>query len=166
MLTELSLIPVGSTIDTRGSRVRLTAATGALGENAADTPIDFYLGLFKITQKPGINARATAKLVEKLACGKKKKGAKKAEASAGGEGPTAVAARKRRRGLWGSGSGGYRTAGRGSTGSVVGTTWLTKDTCKGTKIKVTEGRGVRVFDKQKKKKIFLGPGETYFAALN
>ncbi len=28
VLTELSLIPVGSTIDTRGSRVQLTAATG------------------------------------------------------------------------------------------------------------------------------------------
>ena len=142
--------------------MKLTAATGALGENAADTPIDFYLGLFKINQPPGLNSRATAKLVEKLTCGK---GKGPRRASAGGEGPTAVAAGKRRRKLWGNGSGGYRTAGSGSTGSVVGTTWLTLDTCTHTLTKVTEGHGVRVFDKKKKKKIFLGPGDTYFAKL-
>lgn len=161
VLTELSLIPVGSTIDTRGSRVRLTAATGGFGSESPDQPVDFYAGLFKITQKPGINAPATAKLVQKLACGKKK-GRKKAKASAGG--PKAVASKRRRRRLWGSGSGSYSTAGGGGTGSVVGTTWLTEDTCKGTKFKVTEGLGITVFDFKKKKKIKLGPGDKYFAA--
>ena len=39
-----------------------------------------------------------------------------------------------------------------------------KDTCKGTKFKVTEGIGITVFDKKKKKKIKLGPGDKYFAA--
>jgi len=160
-LKEASKLPVGTIFDTRGSRVKLTAATGTLGEKAADTPIDFYLGLFKIKQPPGLNSRATAKLVEKLTCGKGKGKA----ASASGEGPTAVAAGKRRRKLWGSGSGGYRTAGSGSTGSVVGTTWLTLDTCSHTLTKVIEGHGVRVFDKKKKKKIFLGPGDRYFAKL-
>ena len=163
VLTELSLIPVGSTIDTRGSRVQLTAATGGFGSEAADHPMDFYAGLFKIIQKPGTNAPAKAKLIQKLACGKKKGGKKKAKASAGG--PTAVVSRKRkRRRVWGSGSGSYSTAGKGGTGSVRGTTWLTKDTCKGTKFKVTEGIGITVFDKKKKKKIKLGPGDKYFAA--
>ena len=163
VLTELSLIPVGSTIDTRGSRVQLTAATGGFGSEAPDQPMDFYAGLFKIIQKPGTNAPAKAKLIQKLACKKKKGGKKKAKASAGG--PTAVVSRKRRRRrVWGSGSGSYATAGRGGTGSVRGTTWLTKDTCKGTKFKVTEGIGITVFDKKKKKKIKLGPGDKYFAA--
>jgi hypothetical protein len=163
VLTELSLIPVGSTIDTRGSRVRLVAATGAFGSESADHPIDFYAGLFKLIQKPGANAPATAKLAGKLACGKKKKGGKKASASAGGA--TAVESRKRRRRrLWGSGSGNYSTSGSGGTGSVRGTTWLTKDTCKGTNFKVTEGLGITVFDFKKKKKIKLGPGDKYFAA--
>lgn len=162
VLTELSLIPVGSTIDTRGSRVRLVAATGAFGSESADHPIDFYAGLFKLIQKPGVNAPATAKLAGKLACGKKK-GGKKASASAAG--PKAVASRKRRRRrLWGSGSGNYSTSGSGGTGSVRGTTWLTKDTCKGTNFKVTEGLGITVFDFKKKKKIKLGPGDKYFAA--
>ena len=163
VLTELSLIPVGSTIDTRGSRVQLTAATGAFGSESADQPVDFYAGLFKIIQKPGTNAPATAKLIQKLACKKTRGGKKKAKASAGG--PTAVVSRKRRRRrVWGSGSGSYSTAGRGGTGSVRGTTWLTKDTCKGTKFKVTEGIGITVFDKKRKKSIKLGPGDKYFAA--
>jgi hypothetical protein len=161
VLTDLSLIPVGSTIDTRGGRVQLTAAIGALGSEALDHPVDFYAGLFKITQKPGLNAPATAKLIQKLACGKKK-GGKKAEASAGD--PKAVESRRRRRRVWGSGSGNYSTSGGGGTGSVRGTTWLTKDTCKGTKFKVTEGLGITVFDFNKKKKIKLGPGDKYFAA--
>ena len=163
VLTELSLIPVGSTIDTRGSRVQLTGATGAFGSDSADHPVDFYAGLFKINQKPGINARATAKLIGKLRCGKKKKGGKKAAASTAG--PVASVSRKRRRRrLWGSGSGSYSTSGGGGTGSVRGTTWLTKDTCKGTKFKVTEGLGITVFDFKKKKNIKLGPGDKYFAA--
>jgi hypothetical protein len=162
VLTGLSLIPVGSTIDTRGSRVQLTAAIGGLGSEAPDHPVDFYSGLFKITQKPGTNAPATAKLIEKLACGRKQGGKKKARASDGD--PKAVESRRRRRRVWGSGSGNYSTSGSGGTGSVRGTTWLTKDTCKGTKFKVTEGIGITVFDKKKKKKIKLGPGDKYFAA--
>jgi hypothetical protein len=162
VLTELSLIPVGSSIDTRGSRVRLTAATGGFGSEALDHPIDFYAGLIKVTQKPAMNAPAVAKLIHKLRCGTKKS-AKNATASAGG--PKAVVSRHRRRHrVWGSGSGSYSTAGSGGTGSVRGTTWLTKDTCKGTKFRVTEGLGITVFDKKKKKKIKLGPGDTYFAA--
>ncbi len=162
VLTELSLIPVGSKVDTRGSRVQLTAATGQFGSETLDQPVDFYAGLFKIIQKPGANSRAKAKLIQKLGC-KKKKGGKKASASAGG--PTAVESRKRRRRrVWGSGSGNYSTSGSGGTGSVRGTTWLTKDTCKGTRFKVTEGVGITVFDFKKKKKIKLGPGDTYFAA--
>jgi hypothetical protein len=160
-LTEASELPVGTIFDTRGSRVKLTAATGLLGEQSADQPIDFYLGVFKIIQPPGLNAPATAKLVEKLTCGK---GQGKA-ASASGAGPVATAAGKRRRKLWGSGSGGYRTAGSGSTGSVVGTTWLTLDTCAHTLTKVIDGHGVLVFDKKTKKKKLVGPGEKYFAKL-
>lgn len=162
VLTGLTQIPVGSVIDTRGSRVELTAATGALGSHSADKSVEFYSGLFRITQPPASDSPATAKLVEKLACGP---ASESKAARASGAGPIARAAGKSRRKLWGSGSGGYRTSGRGSTGSVVGTTWLTKDTCGGTLTRVTEGAGVEVFNKEAKKNVFLGPGEKYFAAL-
>jgi hypothetical protein len=162
VLTGLSQIPVGTIIDTRGSRVELTAATGALGSHSPDKSVEFYSGLFRITQPPGPDAPATARLVEKLACGP---ASESKAARASGAGPVAVAAGRNRRKLWGNGSGGYRTSGRGSTGSVVGTTWLTKDTCGGTLTRVTEGAGVEVFDKETKKSVFVGPGEKYFAGL-
>jgi hypothetical protein len=166
-LNQLSELPVGTVIDTRGSRVQLIAATGDLGSTTPDQSIEFYAGLFKITQPPNPNAPATAKLVQKLICGAAS--AKSRAARASGAGPIAVAAGRNRRPsptrrkLWGSGSGGYRTSGRGSTGSVVGTTWLTKDTCGGTLTRVTEGVGVSVFDKKTKKSVLVGPGEKYFA---
>ena len=160
-LDGLAEIPVGSLIDTRGGKVKLTAATGNLGETTTDQSVEFYQGLFRIKQAAAQNATAIAKLVQKLRC-KKSKGKSKAGKSSGG--PVASTARKRRRRrVWGSGSGSYGTAGSGGTGSVRGTTWLTKDNCKGTLFKVTEGIGITVFDKKKKKTIQLGPGQKYFA---
>jgi len=158
-LTGPSELPVGTIFDTRGSRVRLTAAVGAFGGTVADQPVEFYAGLFKIKQPARSNSTATAKLVEKLACGAGGPSATRAS----GQGPTAVTARKRSRKLWGSGSGGYATSGSGSTGSVRGTIWLTKDTCNGTLTKVVEGLGVDVFDRHLKKNFFLGPGDKHFA---
>jgi len=160
-LTGLTELPVGTIFDTRGSRVRLTAATGAFGSTAPDQSVEFYAGLFKIKQSPGSGSDATAKLIGKLACG----AGRPTTARAGSKGPTAVTTAKRGRKLWGSGSGGYATSGRGSTSSVRGTIWLTKDTCDGTLTKVVEGLGVEVFDRKLKKKIFLGPGEKYLARL-
>jgi hypothetical protein len=157
----LTTIPVGTVVDTRGSKVLLTAATGEFGDTSLDQSIEFYGGLFRALQRKAANAPAVAKLVQKLACAKGQKG-QKASASSGG--PVATTSRKRRRRrVWGSGSGSYSTAGSGGTGSVRGTTWLTKDTCKGTFFKVTEGVGITVTDFKKKKKIELGPGESYFA---
>jgi hypothetical protein len=160
-IEKLTKIPVGTIVDTRGSKhILMTAATGGPGSQTPDQSVEFYGGLFKINQKSNLNAPATAKLVEKLICGV---GGNGKSARASGAGPIAVAAGRNRSKLWGRGSGGYRTSGRGSTGSVVGTTWLTKDTCDGTLTRVTEGVGVSVFDKETKKNVFVGPGEKYFA---
>jgi hypothetical protein len=160
VLSGTTAIPVGSVIDTRGSEIRLTAATGPYADQTEDKSVNFGGGLFRITQSGDLNSPAIAKLVGKLACGKP--GGGSAKASAGG--PTAVASRRRgKKGLWGSGSGNYGTSGRGGTGSVVGTTWLTKDTCKGTLFYVAEGTGISVFDFSSKKTTLLGPGQKYFA---
>jgi hypothetical protein len=160
-LGGLAEIPVNSVIDTRGGKVELTAATGTLGETNSDQSVQFFQGLFRIKQAAAQNAVAIAKLVQKLRCPKRKGGQAKASKSSG---PVATTARKRRRRrVWGSGTGSYGTAGSGGTGSVRGTTWLTKDTCKGTLFKVTEGIGITVFDKDLKKSIPLGPGQQYFA---
>lgn len=164
-LKGLTEIPVGTVIDTRGSRVQLIAATGNFGNQTPDKAIQFYAGLFKIVQPASSDAPATAQLLGKLACPTRRGGKKPRAARAGGEGPVAEISARRKRRLWGSGRGGYRTRGSGSTGSVVGTTWLTMDTCSGTLTKVVEGIGVRVFDKRTKKSVLVGPGERYFASL-
>jgi hypothetical protein len=162
-LSGLEKIPVNSVIDTRGGKVNLTAATGDLGDTTPDQSVQFFQGLFRIQQAGAPGSPAIAKLVEKLRCPKRKGNSAKAGKSSGG--PVAVTSRKRRRRrVWGSGSGSYGTAGGGGTGSVRGTTWLTKDTCKGTFFKVTEGIGITVTDFDRgNKQVELGPGQSYFA---
>ncbi len=160
-LNKLEEIPVNSLVDTRGAKVKVTAATGDLGNTTADNSVFFYDGLIKLKQGSAQNAPAVAKLVQKLGCKKRKAGGAKAQKSGG---PVATTARKRRRRrVWGSGSGNYSTSGSGGTGSVRGTTWLTKDTCRGTFFKVTEGIGISVLDFDLDKQVELGPGQSYFA---
>lgn len=159
-LTEVTTIPVGSIVDTRTGRAELTAATGSLGSETPDESVQFHDGMFRILQPATANAHATAKLNERLSCAGG--GADSAGAHAASR-PVAYAAAKRRRKLWGSGSGTYSTAGVGGTGSLRGTEWLTLDTCRGTRFYVKSGIGITVFDKAKKKSVELSPGDSYFA---
>jgi hypothetical protein len=156
-LAGLTRIPVGSVLDTRGGRVLVTAATGVLGEQTRDQSVEFYGGVFRLQQAAATNAPTVAKLVQRLKCPKTQ--GKTSTAS----GPLATTTRKRSRRVWGSGSGNYTTRGSGGTASVRGTTWLTKDTCKGTLFKVTEGVGITVRDFDRDRSVELGPGRKYFA---
>jgi hypothetical protein len=159
-LKKLEKIPVNSVVDTRGGRVEVTAATGNFAETTADTSLVFFDGLISLQQAGTPNAPAIAKLVEKLQCPNNVGGEAKAGKSSG---PVATTSRKRRRRVWGSGSGNYSTSGSGGTGSVRGTTWLTKDTCRGTFFKVTDGIGISVLDFDLSQTVELGPGQSYFA---
>jgi hypothetical protein len=160
-LDGLEKIPVGSIVDTRGGTVQVTAATGDLGDTTEDNKVRLWDGLVRLEQGPDHNALASAKLVEKLRCPKNNGVEAKAGKSSGG--PVATTSRKRRRRVWGSGSGSYSTSGGGGTGSVRGTTWLTKDTCRGTFFKVTDGIGITVHDSDLNQNFDLGPGQSYFA---
>ena len=153
-------IPVNTVIDTRGGTVQLTAATGDLGDTTEDNTVDFWDGLIRLQQSGDTNSVATARLVEKLRCGKRRSGSTRAGKSSGA---TARTSGKRRRRVWGSGHGNYKTSGSGGTGSVRGTTWLTKDSCRGTFFKVTDGIGISVFDFDLGQTFDLGPGQSYFA---
>ena len=114
-------IPVGSVIDTTKGRVGLTAAQGPTGLQSAI----FHAGRFKVGQKQGVT---TLKLQGKVGPCPKRTG-------------KASAARKKRkkRKLWGDGSGSFSTKGRYGSATVRGTRWLTQDTCKGTKVTVRKG---------------------------
>src|SRR5262249_40883439 len=160
-LKKVETIPVNSLVDTRGGRVEVTAATGNFADTTPDNSIAFYGGVIELKQKGSHNAGATAKLVGKLQC---RTGAGGQKATEGG-GPGATAWRKRKRHVWGSGSGNYQTSGGGGTGSVRGTTWLTRDTCHGTFFEVKEGLGITVHDFDLDRNVQLGPGQAYFARI-
>jgi streptogramin lyase len=147
-LTAPGQIQVGSVIDTRHGRVRITIAdrSGKLWS------ADFYEGLFKVTQLPGQKGFAEMVLLggNRKACGR------------GGARAAGKPRGKSLRHLWASGSGPFRTKGKYASAAIRGTTWDTDDRCNGTLVKVTAG-SVTVRDLVKKKNFVVAAGKQYFA---
>ena len=116
---------------------------------AGDQTADFYDGIFKIAQSKGAKPLTTLKLVEKLRCPR----AGKASIAAKG---------KKKRRLWGDGSGKFKTQGKHSAATVVGTKWLVEDRCKSTTTRVVTGV-VSVRDFVKRKTVRVKAGKKYVA---
>ncbi len=140
-LEEGRQIPVGTVVDTLKGRVTLVAAGGQQAS--------FYDGIFKIGQGKGAKPLTTLTLVEKLTCPKR-------------AGSAIAAAKKKKRRLWGDGSGRFRTKGKHSAATVVGTRWLVEDRCTSTLTRVVRGR-VSVRDFVKKKTVIVRAGKKYLA---
>jgi hypothetical protein len=145
-------VRVGSIVDARKGRVRITIADG----RGKLWTADFYRGMFTIRQltKPG--SLAVLQLY-----GGKFKGCPRA--------PKAVLFTRRKqspsrtvRQLWGSGSGPFRTVGRFASATIRGTTWLTADRCNATLVRVTTGK-VAVRDFARKRTIILKAPKRYLA---
>jgi hypothetical protein len=133
-------VPVGSTFDTAKGRVNLQAA----GSQRAW----FYQGVFKLGQGKGRKPLTTLTLSGRLQCG------------GGGGKANAAQKRKKKRRLWGDGRGKFRTKGKHSAATVVGTRWLVEDRCNGTLTRVRKGV-VRV--RAGRKTIRLRAGQQFFA---
>jgi hypothetical protein len=142
LLDEDAQIPLGTVVDVRKGRVTIVAAAGD-GQTA-----DFYGGLFKLGQTKGSKPITVLTLVEKLSCPKKQ--------------ASAAAKRKKKRRLWGDGNGRFRTKGKHSAATVVGTKWLVEDRCTSTLTRVVRGK-VRVRDFAKKKTVLVKTGKKYVA---
>ncbi len=140
---SLDELPLGSEIDTRKGRVELRFET-ASGKVQTAT---FYGGLFVVRQ---VGKILSVRLSETLAsCSK--------------SGKASSAAKKvKKRKLWGSGKGNFRTEGKYSAATVRGTTWYVQDTCAGTLTRVTRGV-VAVRDNVKKKTFVVRAGKRYLA---
>ena len=139
-LTEGQQLPVGTIVDVRKGRVSLTAAGGGKAF--------FYAGIFKIGQGKGAEPLTTLSLVEKLSCPKSK--------------ASTAAKKKKKRRLWGDGKGRFRTKGKHSAATVVGTKWLVEDRCNSTLTRVARGR-VSVRDFAKNKTVIVKAGKKYVA---
>jgi hypothetical protein len=144
-LTEGQQIPVGSTIDTLKGRVTLVVAADNMGKTATS---DFYGGIFKVLQTKGAKPITELLLTEKLSCPK--------------SGQASIAAKKRKRRLWGDGKGKFRTEGEFSSATVRGTKWLVQDSCGSTLTRVVRGK-VAVRDFVKKKTVIVRKGKRYIA---
>ena len=134
-------IPVGTTVDTTKGRVTIVAA--------GDQTADFYDGIFRIAQNRAATPLTTLKLVEQLRCPR------------GGRASIAAKRKKKRR-LWGDGSGNFRTEGKHSAATVVGTKWLVEDRCSSTLTRVATGV-VSVRDFGKRKTVRVRAGKKYVA---
>jgi Legume lectin domain len=140
-LEEGQQIPVGSVVDTTKGRVTIVAAGGQQA--------DFFDGIFRLSQGKGAKPLTTLTLVEALSCPKAGRA-------------VAAAKKKKKRRLWGDGSGKFRTEGKHSAATVVGTRWLVEDRCASTLTKVTRGK-VRVRDFVKRKNVVVRAGKQYVA---
>ena len=136
-LEDTTQVPVGSTFDTVKGRVNLVAA----GQQRSW----FYEGVFKLGQTRGRKPLSTLTLTGALSCGK-----------------SANAAAKKKRRLWGDGKGKFRTKGKHSAATVVGTRWLVEDRCNGTLTRVVKGR-VRVRDFRARRTVVVKAGKQYLA---
>jgi hypothetical protein len=145
-LDEAQQLPVGTVVDATKGHVTLIAAANDSGGTAT---AEFWAGIFKLGQTKGRTPTTTLTLVEKLSCPR--------------SGKASVAAkRKKKRRLWGNGSGKFRTKGKHSAATVVGTRWLVEDRCKSTLTRVVRGR-VSVRDFAKKKTVIVRAGKKYVA---
>ena len=148
-LTVPAQVRVGSIIDTRKGRVRMTIADGR-GHLFTS---DFYEGMFKILQQKKLGSVAALQLT-----GGSFKGCPRA--------PKAVifsrSMKRSVRHLWGKGSGAFRTVGRFSSATVRGTRWLTDDRCNGTLTRVAQGK-IAVRDFVRRMTILVKAPKRYLA---
>jgi hypothetical protein len=142
-LDDLRDIPMGSEIDARKGVVELAskATSGGASQTAR-----FSQGLFRVSQTGAVTVLT---LTEKLSCGKAK-------------GASAAAKKVTKRRLWGDGKGKFRTKGKHSAATVVGTKWLVEDRCASTLTRVVRGR-VQVRDFVKRKTVTVKAGRKYVA---
>jgi len=161
---RLTEIPLGSIVDARKGRARITAEVDPRTGRTQSSL--FYDWFFRVLQTKGPKPITEARLVKGsfLPCGGRKRGtrAKAGPAVAGGLRAQSAARRKQSkrkvRHLWGRGNGSFRTGGKRSAATVRGTWWLVEDRCDGTVTRVNTGR-VDVRDFRLKKTIRLRAGK-------
>ena len=151
-LTEARQIPIGSFLDTKRGRVRLTTATTGGRTQSGE----FYNGLFQMLQSRRKKDKGLTELRLKGSSFRRctVRGGKRATASA--------LSRRTVRRLRGSATGRFRTTGRNSSATVRGTIWTVTDRCDGTLTTVQRGR-VAVRDFRRKKTIVVRAGKRYLA---
>ncbi len=147
-LSDVRELPLGSVLDTRRGRVEVATERRKRGGRVQRGR--FFGGLFLVRQ------RKRDRYVTELVLRGELSGCTQSRSQA------SAAARKKKRKLWGNGSGRFRTRGRYSSGAVRGTKWVVVDRCDGTLTLVRRGE-VTVRDFGLDRGITLRAGERYLA---
>jgi len=148
-LTAARTVPVGTIIDTTAGRVSLTSANPAPGSVQSG---QFFRGTFQVRQSA--SARGLVNLVLRDTVTRQSGCTPPAHASA---------VSKRILGLLrGNAKGHFRTVGRFSAATVLGTNWGVRDRCDGTLTVVREGV-VSVRDFVRHKTVVVRTGQAYLA---
>lgn len=146
-LASASDLPAGAVVDARDGVVSLTTALPGGGTQTAQV----WGGLFRFGQSAHGDGQTELYLSGPVGPCPKRRG-----------GATAARARAKRQ-LWSKDSGGkYTTHGENSAATVLGTEWLTVDSCAGTLTRVRRGR-VRVRDTHNSDITFVSAGHSYLA---
>lgn len=140
-------VPYGSNVDVTKGKLDMSTEAGNLAVYGAGVTSKFKL--VRATSKKGTVVELRLTGGDFSSCGKR--------VLAAGAKP-----RKPIRRLWGKGKGRFKSKGRFSTASVRGTTWLTEDSCEGTRTFASSGV-VSVYDNVKKKTINVRAGKFYWA---
>jgi hypothetical protein len=164
--TGAANIPVGSQLDTRQGRVKVTSAADTGGNKTQAS--DFYDGIFEVKQAlPKKKSKKPVALTTDVVM--KGQLPRSGCAPLKGASAAAVDAKKKKKGpksvlgkLWGNGKGKFRTTGKYSSATVRGTIWLVEDRCDGTLTTVRRGI-VRVFDRKRKKTVSVKAPHSYLA---
>ena len=151
-----AVVPVGAVLDTRKGTVQLTTAV----EGGATQTATFHSGVFEVRQPA--NRRGLTDIVLRgpaLNCPRVRRSGKTTARAAAVQTKT----KKRKRQLWARDKGGrFRTHGKNSVATVRGTSWVTTDTCAGTRTTVREG-AVSVRDTHRHRTILVRAGASYLA---
>jgi hypothetical protein len=148
---EPHTIPVGSIVDARRGRYRLTADQRSIGIRFATA--DFYGGQAEVLQGTGAKG-ATVRL--QLAGG---------NFGVCGSGARVIASRSHRKvqHLWGNGKGHFGISGQYASAIVRGTQWNVTDYCDGSGVTVRRGT-VAVNDFATGQTVLVTAGHSFFAA--
>ena len=124
-LPNFAQVPLGTELDTRKGKVKLTSHDGSTG--------DFYEGIFKL----GVEKvqRITFTVIVLTGGNFAVCKTSKRKLSAGGKPKPPKSVRH----VWGNAKGHFRTKGKYASATVRGTNWLTNDICPGTRVTVRRG---------------------------
>jgi streptogramin lyase len=165
-LTSPRQLTVGSFVDTKKGRARITTATDVAGSVQQG---EFFKGLFQVLQSRSTARRGLATMRLKGSsyrrCRSSKRGKRRTKGAVGHA--IAVAARKKLskktiRRLGANATGNYATRGTQSAATIRNTIWITADRCDGTLTKVRRGT-VAVRDFRRKKTVLVKAGKRYLA---